>query len=82
VPNSLDHNRYGFIVSKRLGNAVVRNRVRRRLRACVNSLGPETHHGYDILFITRRPVLVLKYRELHAVVYELLQQAGLLEHKI
>lgn len=79
MPNSLDHNRYGFIVSKRLGNAVVRNRLRRRLRACVNSL--ELLPGFDILFITRRPILVLKYRELHAVVRDLLHQAGLLRYE-
>jgi ribonuclease P protein component len=77
VPNSLDHNRYGFIVSKRLGNAVVRNRVRRRLRACLNTVKPLP--GYDILFITRRPILVLKYREMRAIVQSLLQQAGLVE---
>ena len=79
VPNSLDHNRYGFIVSKRLGNAVVRNRVRRRLRTCLSVLEPQTRPGYDILLITRRPILMLQYRELLAIVHQLLQQAGVLE---
>ena len=37
LPNSLEHNRYGFVTSKRLGGAVVRNRVRRRLREIVRS---------------------------------------------
>lgn len=34
-PNELSHNRYGFVVSKRVGGAVVRNRVRRRLQEIV-----------------------------------------------
>jgi RNase P protein component len=34
-PNGLSHNRYGFVVSKRVGGAVVRNRVRRRLQEVV-----------------------------------------------
>jgi ribonuclease P protein component len=32
LPNELGHNRYGFVTSKKLGGAVVRNRTRRRLR--------------------------------------------------
>jgi ribonuclease P protein component len=35
LPNNLPHNRYGFVTSKRLGGAVVRNRVRRRLQEIV-----------------------------------------------
>jgi hypothetical protein len=37
VPNQLPHNRYGFVTSKRVGKAVVRNRVRRRLREAIRS---------------------------------------------
>src|SRR4051812_27439178 len=35
APNDLDHNRLGMAVSKRVGSAVVRNRVRRRIREFV-----------------------------------------------
>ena len=39
IENNLEHNRYGLIVSKRLGNAVKRNRVRRLMREGWISLG-------------------------------------------
>ncbi|MXZ47319.1 MAG: ribonuclease P protein component [Chloroflexi bacterium] len=39
--------RYGFAVSRRVGGAVVRNRVRRRLRALVRALPP--CDGFDVL---------------------------------
>ena len=41
--------RFGFIVSKTVGNAVVRNRVRRRLRAAAAQLLPEVRGNADIV---------------------------------
>src|SRR6185312_15494468 len=41
LPNNLPHNRYGFSVSKRLGGAVVRNRVKRLLREAVRTTPKE-----------------------------------------
>lgn len=41
--------RFGFIVSKAVGNAVVRNKVRRRLRAAAAQLLPTVHEGSDIV---------------------------------
>ena len=39
APNALSHNRYGFVVSKRVGKAVTRNLVKRRLREVLRQLG-------------------------------------------
>ena len=41
--------RFGFIVSKAVGNAVVRNKVRRRLRAAASQLLPNVQEGSDIV---------------------------------
>jgi ribonuclease P protein component len=54
VPNGLPNNRYGFIISKHLGNAVKRNRVRRLLREGVRHLHPRLLPGYDVVIIARR----------------------------
>lgn len=46
--------RVGFTTSRKVGNAVVRNRVRRRLRACVDAILPGTvKPGLDIVVIGR-----------------------------
>lgn len=46
--------RVGFTVSRKVGNAVVRNRVRRRLRAAVDAVLPErAHAGFDLVLIGR-----------------------------
>lgn len=57
--------RVGFTVSKKVGNAVERNRVRRRLREVVR-LAPEDNMrpGYDYVLIGRRAALDLPFQAL------------------
>ena len=50
--NDTGYTRYGFIVSKRVGGAVTRNRVKRRLREIVRRT--DTKQGMDII-ISARP---------------------------
>ncbi len=46
--------RLGFTVTKKVGNAVVRNRTRRRLRAAARAVLLETPvHGVDLVLIGR-----------------------------
>ena len=76
VPNQLQHNRYGFVTSKRLGKAVVRNRVRRRLREGVRSL--TTQPGWDIVISARIPAAQANFQQLKSAVANLFARAGIL----
>ncbi len=81
LPNNLPHNRYGFSVSKRLGGAVVRNRVKRLLRESVRTLAKEAGpfvSGFDVIFIARPPIVGQTYAEVREVVRTLLRRAMLL----
>jgi len=50
--------RVGFTVSRKVGNAVERNRVRRRLRELIRrEAGPALHAGHDYVVIGRRAAL-------------------------
>jgi ribonuclease P protein component len=53
APNELDVSRVGITVSGRVGNAVVRNRVRRRLREALRARLERIGPGYDVLVIAR-----------------------------
>jgi ribonuclease P protein component len=54
--------RVGFTVTKKVGNAVERNRVRRRLKAVVaGSAAGRMHPGHDYVLIGRRPALDLPF---------------------
>jgi len=76
--NQVGHNRYGFIVAKRLGHAVTRNRTRRILREAVRLLHPQLKQGYDIVLIARPAVVGQPFRKVQRIVYELSRRAELL----
>ena len=76
LPNGLGANRYGFSIGKRVGKAVVRNRVKRLLRESVRL--PPIQRGWDLVFIARSGAAVADYHKLKAAVEDLLSQARLL----
>jgi ribonuclease P protein component len=79
LPNGLEWNRYGFVTGKRLGKAVVRNRVKRLLREVVRATPAKT--GWDVVFIARNQAATANYHELGASVAVLLRRARILADK-
>src|SRR5947208_10337481 len=61
LPNSLEHNRYGFVTPKRLGGAVVRNRLRRRLRESMRVL--PTRFGLDVVVSPKAPAAAVNLQQ-------------------
>jgi len=76
LPNQCDFSRYGFSVTKNIGKAVVRNRIRRMLRE-VSRIIP-VKPGWDIVFIARPEVVAADYHELKKSVETLLLRAHLI----
>jgi ribonuclease P protein component len=76
LPNQLSFSRYGFSVGKRLGGAVVRNRVKRRMREIMRALPLEA--GWDIIFIARPKAAAASFAVLEKTVRGLLTRAKIL----
>lgn len=57
-------NRLGYTVSAKLGGAVVRNRVRRRLREICRLSAPAMKSGWDIVVVARSRCVGAQYAEI------------------
>ena len=75
LPNGLNFCRYGLSISRHVGKAVVRNRVKRLLREILRQTPLKP--GWDIIFIARSPAAGADYRDLGKSVEGLLFRAGL-----
>ena len=77
LPNDLEHSRFGFAASKRIGKAVIRNRVRRRMREAVRLRFGAIEEGWDMVFIARSAIADSDYAMLSSAVENVLTRANL-----
>ncbi|MBN2797310.1 MAG: ribonuclease P protein component [Clostridia bacterium] len=72
VKNTENYNRVGFSVSKKVGKAVVRNRVKRLLKESFRAHEEKMKQGYDIVFVARVRLKDSTYKEVEkSMVYAL-----------
>jgi len=76
LPNGLALSRYGLSVSKRVGKAVTRNRVKRLLREILREM--QINPGWDIVFVVQPAAADVDYHTLKGVVGNLLLRSHLL----
>jgi ribonuclease P protein component len=73
-----DRCRVGFVTSRRLGGAVVRNRVRRRLREIVRQHQHHLREGFWIVLVARKDAATADYRALEHEWLRLATRASIL----
>ena len=76
--NRTGTNRVGITVSKKLGHAVVRNRVRRRLREVYRLNEAKFQPGWDIVVVARSRCISASFQDIVSAYLALAAKAGIL----
>jgi len=77
-PNSLPYSRFGFIATKKVGNAVRRHRGVRLVREAIRLNLEKIKKGVDMVFVLKPSILGKKYCEVEKEVVGTLRKAGLM----
>jgi ribonuclease P protein component len=78
MPNMLETTRVGITASRKVGNAVVRNRARRLLRESARHLYQRIAAGWDIVLVARSALPNAVQRQVESALRSMLDRAGLL----
>lgn len=70
--------RVGFAVGKKVGNAVARNKVKRRLRAIMQGQAGRISPGFDVIIGAKQKSVTASFRDLEEDVCRVLKYSGLL----
>ena len=79
--NGSSENRIGYTVSSKLGHAVVRNRVRRRLREIYRLHESQFRPGWDLVVVVRSRAVDAPYKKLEGAYLSLAGKLGLLREE-
>ena len=77
--NKLEESRLGITITKKIGNAVVRNKIRRRIKEIYRLNSYRIKNGYDLVFIPKKNVVDISYKELDSALIHILKISGVLK---
>ncbi len=84
--NNLEFSRFGVVVSKKVGNAVVRNRVKRLFREMIRNNLSYIKRGYDIIIISKKhtgeTIEQIKYENIEKDLKKTFLEAGMINWEV
>lgn len=80
IKNKCSLNRLGITTSKKIGNAVERNRARRIIKAAYRNFNGKIEVGYDIVFVARGRTVKSNSNKIYNIMNKHLSDLGLLKN--
>ncbi len=77
IKTTFDENRLGIVVNKKIGNAVVRNRVKRRIKECYRNYEERIKKGYNIVIVSRVKASEASYKDINIALGKALKKSGI-----
>lgn len=75
LDSAFGYTRIGISVPKKSGNAVVRNKIKRQIRACI-AQSTDYSKSYDLVIIVRKQYDVLKFNETKTEIQKIFKKVG------
>lgn len=72
--NNLNFSKFGLAISKKCGNAVVRNKLKRQLRMIIDTHKNLFLQNYNYIIVVRRDIIHLSYQEMEQSMLQLLKK--------
>lgn len=79
LPNDLGRNRIGLSVSKKIGKAIKRNRVKRLFREVYRLNKDKLIQGFDLIFLARKDAIKLDFPKMERSILRLYKRAKILK---
>lgn len=79
LPGIKGKNRLGITVSTKIGHAVIRNRVKRKIKETYRLLEPSLRTDYDIVIVARKAAVHSDFHRLNTEMNRLVKKAGLIQ---
>jgi len=73
LKNELSYDKYGISVSKKIGNAVTRNKFKRKMRSIIDNYKKNYLNGSDYIIILRRSATEKTFQELENDFFDLMK---------
>jgi ribonuclease P protein component len=78
APNGLQTSRFAVSAGRHMGKAVVRNRLKRRMREALRPHLRQLQSGFDCLLVARQPLAAASFAEIESALNQLLRHSALL----
>lgn len=79
VPSKLKEVRIGFSISKKIGKAHVRNKIKRQLREIVRNLILNIESNFNYVFVVKPEITSITYEEIKCSILDVLKRANKLK---